>query len=131
MPEGSAEQVRTDACCCIGIDRIDTGQTISITIAAETDASADLFGTPLDGTRMRGTSRSEAHQAGTDGIVIESTLPGSPAAQAGLRASDMFVAVNPSPVSSVADLRSAFAGQRTILALELIHDGGRLLLVVK
>lgn len=41
------------------------------------------------------------------------------------------MAVNRSPVSSVADLRGAIAGQRTILALELIRDGGRLLLVVR
>lgn len=113
------------------LKRGDTEQTISVTIAAETGASADLSGTPFDGARMRDASRSEAHQAGADGIVIESILPGSPAARAGLRAGDMIVAVNRSPVSSVADLRSAIAGQRTILALEMIRDGGRLLLVVR
>jgi serine protease DegQ len=80
---------------------------------------------------MRNASRSEAQQAGADGIVIESILPSSPAARAGLRAGDVIVAVNRSPVSSVAELRSAVAGQRTILALELIRDGGRFLLVVR
>jgi serine protease DegQ len=43
----------------------------------------------------------------------------------------MIVAVNRKPISSVHDLRSAIAGQRAILALELIRDGGRLLLVVR
>ncbi len=115
----------------LAIKRGDTEQTVSVTIAAETGASADLSGTPLDGARMRNASRSEAQQAGADGIVIESILPSSPAARAGLRAGDVIVAVNRSPVSSVAELRSAVAGQRTILALELIRDGGRLLLVVR
>jgi serine protease DegQ len=115
----------------LAIKRGDAEQTVSVTIAAETGASADLSGTPLDGARMRNASRSEAQQAGADGIVIESILPSSPAARAGLRAGDVIVAVNRSPVSSVAELRSAVAGQRTILALELIRDGGRLLLVVR
>jgi len=115
----------------LAIKRGDAEQTVSVTIATETGVSADLSGTPLDGARMRNASRSEAQQAGADGIVIESILPSSPAARAGLRAGDVIVAVNRSPVSSVAELRSAVAGQRTILALELIRDGGRLLLVVR
>ncbi|MBD8905728.1 DegQ family serine endoprotease [Methylorubrum zatmanii] len=115
----------------LAIKRGDAEQTVSVTIAAETGISADLSGTPLDGARMRNASRSEAQQAGADGIVIESILPSSPAARAGLRAGDVIVAVNRSPVSSVAELRSAVAGQRTILALELIRDGGRFLLVVR
>lgn len=114
----------------LAVKRGDAAQTINVTIVAETGASAELSRTPLDGARMRDASRSETLQAGANGIVIESILPGSAAARAGLRAGDMIVAVNRSPVSSVADLRSAIAGQRMILALELIRDGGRLLLIV-
>ncbi|TIS66066.1 MAG: PDZ domain-containing protein, partial [Mesorhizobium sp.] len=57
--------------------------------------------------------------------------PASPAARAGLRTGDMIVAVNRKPVSSMEDLRSAIAGQRAVLALELIRDGARFLLVVR
>ncbi|WP_313015875.1 MULTISPECIES: PDZ domain-containing protein, partial [Alphaproteobacteria] len=80
---------------------------------------------------MRAASVNEARQAGAPGILIESITPSSPAARAGLRAGDLIVAVNRSPVSSLADLRSAIARQRAILALELFRDGGRLLLVVR
>ncbi len=113
------------------IKRGDAAQTVSVPIAAETGGSAEFYGTPLEGARLRNATRSEAQQAKADGIVIESIFPGSPAARAGLRAGDVIVAVNRSPVSSVADLRNAIAGQRTILALELIRDGGRLLLIVR
>jgi len=79
--------------------------------------------------RMRDASPDEVRQAGAAGTVIESITPGSPAARAGLRQCDLIVAVNRSPGSSVADLRGAVAGH--ILALELIRDGGRLLLIVR
>ena len=59
-------------------------------------------------------------QAGAAGIVIESVMHGSPAARAGVRQGDKIVAVNWSPVTSVADLRDAAASQRAILAHEPI-----------
>ncbi|MCT2581197.1 DegQ family serine endoprotease [Mesorhizobium sp. P16.1] len=105
--------------------------TIDVTIAAQESASETLAGTLLQGAKMSDASAEEAQRAGADGVVIESIEPASPAARAGLRTGDMIVAVNRKPVSSVSDLRSAIAGQRAILALELVRDGGRLLLVVR
>ncbi len=113
------------------IKRGSSERVVSAKIASETGASADLSGTPLDGAHMRAASVNEARQAGAPRILIESITPSSPAARAGLRAGDLIVAVNRSPVSSLADLRSAIARQRAILALELFRDGGRLLLVVR
>jgi len=67
---------------------------------------------------------SEALQLGEPrGAAVANVEPGRPAARAGLRPGDIIVAVNRSPVSSVADLRSAMGGQSTILAPELIRDG--------
>lgn len=43
----------------------------------------------------------------------------------------MIVAVNRTPVSSVADLRGMLAGRRAIVALELIRDGSRLFIVAR
>jgi serine protease DegQ len=102
-----------------------------VTIAAQESGSETLAGTLLQGARMSDASAEEAQRAGAAGVVIESIEPASPAARAGLRTGDMIVAVNRKPISSVHDLRSAIAGQRAILALELIRDGGRLLLVVR
>ena len=58
---------------------------------------------------------------------------GSPALAAwiGLRRGDMIVAVNRTPVSSVADLRGMLAGHRAVAALELIRDGSRLFIVAR
>ncbi|WP_185984233.1 DegQ family serine endoprotease [Aureimonas mangrovi] len=113
------------------IRRGDAEETIDVTIAGDPGASADLSATPLDGARMRNASPGEAQQAGAAGIVVESILPGSPAARNGLRQGDMIVTVNRSPVSSLAELRRAIAGQRPALALEIIRNGARLLLVVR
>lgn len=113
------------------IKRGSSERVVSAKIASETGASADLSGTPLDGAHMRAASVNEARQPGAPGVLIESITPSSPAARAGLRAGDLIVAVNRSPVSSLADLRSAIARQGDILALELFRDGGGLLLVVR
>ncbi|WP_273729352.1 trypsin-like peptidase domain-containing protein [Brucella gallinifaecis] len=93
------------------IKRGSSERVVSAKIASETGASADL--------------------SCTQGILIESITPSSPAARAGHRVGDLIVAVNRSPVSSLANLRSAIARQRDILALELFRDGGRPLLAVR
>ncbi|MBY3591322.1 DegQ family serine endoprotease [Rhizobium bangladeshense] len=105
-------------------------QVVTVRITAEDKESADVSGTPLEGARMREVSDA-GFQAGASGVMIESVAPGSAAARAGLRTGDVIVAVNRVPVASVADLRRTIAEEPAILALELIRDGGRLLLVVR
>ncbi|MXN53221.1 Do family serine endopeptidase [Shinella sp. AETb1-6] len=113
------------------VKRGDDEQVVAATIAAEDKASADLSGTALDGARMRDTSDAESAEVGASGVVIESVAPDSLAARSGLRAGDMIVAVNRVPVASITDLRRAIDEKPAIVALELIRDGGRLLLVLR
>ncbi len=113
------------------VKRGDEEQVVVATIAAEDRASTDLSGTALDGARMRDESDAESRRAGASGVVIESVASGSVAARTGLRAGDMIVAVNRIPVGSVSDLRRVIAEKPAIVALELLRDGGRLLLVIR
>lgn len=112
------------------VKRGDDEQIIAVTIEAEEKALPDVSGTPLEGARMRDAS-SAGSQIGGSGVVIESLASGSAAARAGLRPGDIIVAVNRVPVASVADLRRTIAERPAIVALELIRDGGRLLLVIR
>uniref|UniRef100_UPI003100DF97 DegQ family serine endoprotease n=1 Tax=Neorhizobium sp. EC2-8 TaxID=3129230 RepID=UPI003100DF97 len=113
------------------VKRGDDEKVIEVTIAAEDRSPADLSGTPLDGATMRDASGQEAQQTGGLGVVVEEVEPESAAARAGLRDGDLILAVNRTPVASVADLQRATAARPAILALELVRDGAGLLLVVR
>ncbi|WP_449255222.1 DegQ family serine endoprotease [Bosea sp. (in: a-proteobacteria)] len=113
------------------VKRSEGEKLISVTIAQEAAQSGNLSGTPFDGARLRDASREEARQLGAAAIVVESVLPGSSAARAGLRPGDMIVAINRAPVSSIQDLRRSVSGNRGTLAVELVRDGSRLLLIVR
>lgn len=67
----------------------------------------------------------------SEGVVVAAVEPGSPAAQAGLRESDVILAVNRRPVSSVAELSEALAATTGTIALDLIRDGARFFLVIR
>ncbi|SFY43190.1 serine protease DegQ [Paracoccus pantotrophus] len=104
---------------------------VDLSITADAASAGDFAGTPLDGARLRNASAEEARRAGSAGITVDSVEPDSLAAWVGLRRGDMIVAVNRTPVSSVADLRDMLAGRRAIVALELIRDGNRLFMVAR
>ncbi|MBB4479918.1 DegQ family serine endoprotease [Rhizobium etli] len=103
---------------------------IEVTTTSESRTSSGLSGTLLDGARLRDASASESGAAGVSGVVIESVAADSQADRAGLRAGDVIVAVNRTPVSSVLELRRTIS-QAAVAALELLRDGARFLLVIR
>lgn len=113
------------------VKRGDEEKVITATIAMDDRSSAALSGTPLEGAMMRNASGEEAQQAGGYGVVIEKVASGSAAAGAGLQAGDMIVALNRVPVASVTELQRRIAEKPGVLALELVREGARLLLVVR
>ncbi|MBX5050828.1 DegQ family serine endoprotease [Rhizobium lentis] len=113
------------------VKRGDDERVIAATIAAEDHSTADLSGTALEGASMRDAPNGGVRGGGVSGVVIENVAPGSTAARAGIRAGDIIVAINRVPVASIADLRRTIAQKPAIVALELIRDGGRLLLVIR
>jgi serine protease DegQ len=113
------------------IIRGEAEQVITATIEAKANLSDQLVNTALAGASLRDTTPDEARMVGTSAVVVESVQANSPAALAGLWPRDVIVAVNRTPVSSTQQLLSFVAEQQAILALELIRDGKRLMLVAR
>ncbi|PCK85187.1 serine endoprotease DegQ [Rhizobium sophoriradicis] len=103
---------------------------IEVTTTSESRTSSGLSGTLLDGAILRDASAPESGAAGASGVVIESVAADSRADRAGLRAGDVIVAVNRTPVSSVTELRRTIS-KAAVAALELLRDGARFLLVIR
>jgi len=110
----------------LSIVRADGTHEITVTIASETSAGVFLEGTPFDGATLR-----PAAGEGVGGVIVESIVPGSPAARAGLQPEDVIVSVNRMPVASPGDLRRWAEAGRGTLALEIVRGGSALLLVVR
>jgi S1-C subfamily serine protease len=70
-------------------------------------------------------------QAASEGVVVTEVEPNSPAAQAGLRAGDVIVAVNRTPISSASELTQAVRNAKRTLALALLRGGARFFLVIR
>jgi serine protease DegQ len=66
-----------------------------------------------------------------EGVAVADVLPGSPAAQVGLRPGDIIMAVNRKPVSSVDELVRAIEDAGAVVALNLLRNGAELFVVVR
>jgi len=62
---------------------------------------------------------------------VESVAPGSRAARAGLMRGDMILAINRTPVTSINDVRRWTADRKSTLAVELVRNGARMLLIIR
>jgi serine protease Do/serine protease DegQ len=79
---------------------------------------------------LAGTDLVETPEGSGGGVLIMSVQPGSPAAQAGLRAEDRIVAVNRSRISNLAQLREAAKDQASML-LQLQRGNQTLILPLR
>lgn len=66
-----------------------------------------------------------------EGVAVADVVPGSPAAQVGLRPGDIIMAVNRKPVASVDELVRAIDGAGPVVALNLLRNGAELFIVVR
>lgn len=85
----------------------------------------------LDGAELRDLTSGDRSFAGTDGVLVASIAPGSPAARSGLEPGDVIVAVNRQPVASLAELRRALRGVDGPFALTVQRGPARLFLVIQ
>jgi serine protease Do/serine protease DegQ len=76
---------------------------------------------------LAGADLVEVSEDSVSGVRIRAVAPGSPAAQAGLRADDRIIAVNRQRVSSLAELRAAIKDQATLLVQ--LRRGNQVLLL--
>ena len=76
---------------------------------------------------LAGADLVEVSEDSVSGVRIRAVAPGSPAAQAGLRADDRIIAVNRQRISSLAELRAAIKDQATLLVQ--LRRGNQVLLL--
>jgi serine protease Do/serine protease DegQ len=101
------------------------GKPIRVT-AVIADATAELTGGPVSIHKsFEGSELTDAPDAG--GALVKSVEPGSPAAQAGLRADDVIVGANRGRVSSLRELHERAKGT-AVLVLE-VRRGNTVILI--
>jgi serine protease Do/serine protease DegQ len=101
------------------------GKPIRVT-AVIADATAELTGGPVSIHKsFEGSELADAPDAG--GALVKSVEPGSPAAQAGLRADDVIVGANRGRVSSLRELHERAKGT-AVLVLE-VRRGNTVILI--
>lgn len=104
---------------------------IKLRVTPGANTASSVSGTLFDGATLRKASPEEAGDAGSGGVVVESVAKGSPAARAGLRPGDMILSINRIPMKSVDDIRRWTSDRPTTLAVELVRNGDRLLLIIR
>ena len=90
----------------------------------EEPAKADKLG-----LSVRPLGADERKSADTQGYLLVEDVAG-PAAQAGVRPGDVILGVNGKPVKSLAELKSATTGSKTV-AILLERDGAQLFLPIR
>jgi serine protease Do len=80
------------------------------------------------GLAVRPLNPDEQHQAGTKGLLVKEAS--GPAARAGIQAGDLLLAVNGTPVESVAQLRAIVAKSGKTMALLIQRDDGKIFVPV-
>jgi serine protease DegQ len=112
-------------------------QDVSVTIgAAPAEQTANAGDTnestgQIDNPALQGATFGEGQASnGSKGVKVTAVEQNSPAAQVGLKANDVIVAVNRQPVQSVADLRKAVVDGGRQIVLVVDRGGERVLLVI-
>lgn len=105
-------------------------RTVLTTIEGGGTAPSPALHSRLAGAQLRDPSPKELPR-GVAGVLVEAIEPGSPAAQAGLLAGDVIVAVNRQRITSATDLDHALGAISGTVAIELLRGGRQLVLVIR
>jgi len=104
----------------VDIDYVRDGKKMSTTAnlgeaPAEEHISASDIHPGLQGAELVDADPNNPERGGMAGVFVVSVQPGSPAHQRQLRAGDVIVAVNRTPVNSVAEFREVAEGSASLL----------------
>jgi len=70
---------------------------------------------------------SSSDSAGSNGAVVAATVPGAPAAKAGLKAGDRIVSVDGTPITGSTDVAAAITGKKPDqkITVVVVRDGAK------
>jgi Do/DeqQ family serine protease len=109
----------------VDVEYLRDGKRSSVTMRIEAEGSGSKTDTQAD--RLEGAQFQDA--AGN--VFVARVDEDSAAAQSGLRAGDVIVAVNRRPVSTVVELTAALSEAAGTIALDLFRGGARHFLVIR
>jgi serine protease DegQ len=111
-------------------------RTIDVTLGDAQSMPARLPESPastgkLDGATFRELDPTHSRYGQVQGVVVSRVAPGSAADRADLEAQDVILAVNRSPVRSIAELEAALSAASTPFALQIMRGTTRIFVVVR
>ncbi|MBN1237664.1 MAG: Do family serine endopeptidase [Gammaproteobacteria bacterium] len=131
--------VRLGETVTLTLARGDETMTVDVTVGeADEPAAAEAApeGEPqtlqkLEGAEFSDISPGDPRFEGVAGILVTSVQPGSAAWRQGLRQDDVVMAVNRTPVGSVAELTEALEAAGDTVALRVLRDGQPLFVLIQ
>ena len=111
----------------VKIDRLDDGSEPQKVSATKESGALGLAVAPLT------SEEREAAKLGAEGVAVRNVEPGTPAAEAGIRAGDVILSVNNTMVSTPAELKSKVqsADKERPMAMLIVREGRKQFVAVK
>jgi serine protease DegQ len=104
---------------------------IPIVASAATAANGEQTIEQLQGVEFRNLEPGHPLYGRVAGVLVASVAPGSSAQRSGVVEGDVIVAVNRTPVASVAELSAALAAVRPPIALNVVRGDAQIFIVLR
>lgn len=110
----------------VGLLREGKVVTVSVKLDTSTQTATKVVNPALEGASLSDGATAE----GTKGVKVDAVEKGTPAAQFGLQKDDVIVAVNRTPVISLAELNKLLEAKPPLLALNVIRGNQSIYLLL-
>lgn len=120
------------------IGSIGAGKKVKVTVIRK-DGREKTYSVTLQKAEQANIEASAIHrmlegaelEKGSDGIVVKSVEPRSPAAQVGLKENDVITGINRTRINSIGDLRSFLKDHKGVFALNINRGDNNLYLMIR